>query len=99
MTSSPSSAALLGLALALAACAPGSDYLARSDQVVPQAGDAAASARAIQGIDPWPAYAGDTAIATDGEVAASAIERYRKGETRESSAAVATTNAAVVPVQ
>jgi hypothetical protein len=52
-------------------------YLDRRDTVSFGAGDAVAANKAIQTIDPWPAYAGRTEIAYDGERAAAAAERYR----------------------
>lgn len=55
-------------------------YLDRRDTVTFAAGDAVAVNKAIQTIDPWPRYAGNTNIPADGERAAAAAERYRTGK-------------------
>ena len=52
-------------------------YLDRRDTVSFQASNASATNKAIQTIDPWPAYAARQDIAYDGERAAAAAERYR----------------------
>src|SRR5882757_3278854 len=53
-------------------------YLDRRDTVSFEAGNASATNKAIQVIDPWPAYANNTNIAYNGERAAAAAERYRQ---------------------
>jgi hypothetical protein len=67
--------AALGSTLLLGACTD--MYLDRRDTVSFAAGDAVAVNKAIQTIDPWPVYAGNTNIGYDGERAAAAAERYR----------------------
>jgi type IV pilus biogenesis protein CpaD/CtpE len=52
-------------------------YLDRRETVSLEAGNASAANKAIQTIDPWPAYAARQDIAYDGERAAAAAERYR----------------------
>ena len=74
------SAALIatGLGAALSGC---SDiYFDRRDAVSPSAGDAVASNKVTQMIDPWPRYVGNRNIAFNGERMQSAAERYRRHE-------------------
>lgn len=52
-------------------------YLARRDSIALSAGDANASNIAIQTVDPWPIYAGNTTIAYNGQRMQAAVERYR----------------------
>ena len=52
-------------------------YLDRRETVSFEVSNANAANKAIQTIDPWPAYAGRQDIAHDGERAAAAAERYR----------------------
>ncbi|HEY2534393.1 MAG TPA: hypothetical protein VGJ20_41840 [Xanthobacteraceae bacterium] len=57
---------------------PFSDYLQRSVTISLGAGNAKDANAAIQTIDPWPPYVGDTRIPGDGRRAADAVERmYR----------------------
>jgi len=67
--------AALAVTLLLGACTD--MYLDRRDGVSFAAGNANASNKAIQVIDPWPVYAARQDIAHDGERAAAAAERYR----------------------
>ena len=67
--------AALAATLLLGACTD--MYLDRRDSVSFAAGDANASNKAIQVINPWPVYAANRDIAYDGERAAAAAERYR----------------------
>jgi hypothetical protein len=63
------------LAAMLAGC---SDlYYDRRDTVSFAAGDAVATARATQTIDPWPRASAERRIAANGVVVQSAVERYR----------------------
>lgn len=65
----------LAATLTLGACTD--MYLDRRETVSFEAGNANASNKAIQVIDPWPVYANNRNIAYDGERAAAAAERYR----------------------
>jgi len=66
------------LASLLAGC---SDiYYDRREPVSFAAGDATATAQAVQGIDPWPRAAYNRNIAYKGPRVAGAIERYRTGK-------------------
>jgi hypothetical protein len=69
--------AILGLAATTLLGACTDMYMDRRDTVSFAAGDAVAVNKAIQTIDPWPAYAGRTNMSYDGERAAAAAERYR----------------------
>lgn len=68
--------ALVGSML-LSAC---SDlYFDRRETIVPSAGDAHASNRVTQMVDPWPASSANKNIAFNGERMQVAVERYRQG--------------------
>jgi hypothetical protein len=54
-------------------------YFDRRDGITLQSGDAVATNRVTQMIDPWPAASGNRNIAYSGEKAATAAERYRTG--------------------
>ena len=54
-------------------------YFDRRDTVTLYSGDAVATNRMTQMIDPWPAASGQRNIAYNGEKAATASERYRTG--------------------
>ena len=56
-----------------------SDGLARRDSLGFGAGDAVAANMATHVIDPWPSASRQLYVATDGERAARAVERYRTG--------------------
>jgi hypothetical protein len=65
-----------GLGTALSGC---SDiYFDRRDAVSPSAGDALASNKVVQMVDPWPRHVGNRNIAFNGERLQSAAERYRR---------------------
>jgi hypothetical protein len=67
----------LTLATGLAGC---SDiYLDRREHIVPTAGDAMASNRVTQMVDPWPPSSANRNIAFNGELMQHAVERYREG--------------------
>lgn len=53
-------------------------YLSRQDFIEPYAGNAVAQNRALQMQDPWPRYAYDTAIPTNGRRQAAAYTRMAK---------------------
>lgn len=53
-------------------------YLARQDLIESYTGNAVAHNRAIQMIDPWPRYAYDTHIPTNGRRQANAYTNYAK---------------------
>jgi hypothetical protein len=70
-------APLLALASLLGAC---SDiYTDRRDTIGLSAGNALASDKAIQTIDPWPPASADRNIAYNGQKMQKAVERYRTG--------------------
>jgi hypothetical protein len=52
-------------------------YGDRRDQIWLSAGEALANNKAIQTIDPWPVYSGNTRIAYNGQRMQTAVERYR----------------------
>jgi hypothetical protein len=52
-------------------------YTQRADSVTLSAGNAKEVNTRIHEIDPWPRYAGNTAISSNGERMAGAVERYR----------------------
>ena len=54
-------------------------YFARRDGITVYSGDAVATNRVVQMIDPWPVASGQRNIAYSGEKAATAAERYRTG--------------------
>lgn len=54
-------------------------YFDRRDGITLHSGDAMATNRVTQMIDPWPAASGKRNIAYNGEKAAVAAERYRTG--------------------
>jgi len=54
-------------------------YFDRRDTITLYSGDAVATNRVTQMIDPWPAASGNRNIAYNGEKAATAAERYRTG--------------------
>jgi hypothetical protein len=69
-------AAVWILATGLAGC---SEYLERRDGLSVQSGNAVQTNKIAQMVDPWPPYAGDRNIASNGSVMGSAVERYRTG--------------------
>ena len=90
------------LPLALGGC---SDmYFARRDTMSVVSGEAQATNRVTQMIDPWPAASGQRNIAYNGQKAAIASERYRTGRVippvsaMTSSAGYAQTPAAAPPM-
>ena len=54
-------------------------YFDRRETIVPSAGDAVASNRISQMVDPWPASSANKNIAFSGEKMQTAVERYRQG--------------------
>jgi hypothetical protein len=54
-------------------------YFDRRDTITLYSGDAMATNRVTQMIDPWPVASGQRNIAYSGEKAATAAERYRTG--------------------
>jgi hypothetical protein len=54
-------------------------YFDRRETIVPSAGDAVASNRISQMVDPWPASSANKNIAFNGEKMQTAVERYRQG--------------------
>jgi hypothetical protein len=67
--------ALAGCAVLLGAC---SDiYLDRRESISFSAGDAVATNRVLQMVDPWPPHSANKNIAFNGEKMQTAVERYR----------------------
>jgi hypothetical protein len=58
-------------------------YLRRSDTITLGAGDAVAHNKAVQVIDPWPAWAGYDRIDMDGQRAYLAVKRYQQDKVKE----------------
>ena len=54
-------------------------YFDRRETIVPSAGDALASNKAVMMVDPWPASSANKNIAFNGEKMQTAVERYRQG--------------------
>lgn len=77
----PSSKLVRGIAVAVfaAGLAGCSEYLDRRDGLSVQGGNAVATNKVAQMVDPWPRYSGDRNIAFNGSVMGSAVERYRTG--------------------
>jgi type IV pilus biogenesis protein CpaD/CtpE len=69
--------AALGLALGLGACSEYAEYMDRKDTIAFSAGNAVQTNIVTQVPDPWPSYARNRNIATDGERMQNAVERYR----------------------
>ncbi len=57
-----------------------SQYLERNEGVTLSAGDAVAQNKAVQMIDPWPLYAGQTNIPGNGERLLVALKKYRENK-------------------
>jgi hypothetical protein len=66
---------ILGLGTILGACA---EYLDRRDGISLTAGNAIASNKVTQMVDPWPRESANRNIAFNGEKMQSAVERYRR---------------------
>lgn len=75
--------AVVVCALALTACGPGNDYLARRDTIWLGAGEAVAHNRAVHTIDPWPVYAKDTNLSADGKRMLVGVKRYQENKSLE----------------
>ena len=75
----PSNNAMRKLAIVavLAALAGCSEYVDRRDSIALSAGDAVASDKVTQMVDPWPRASANRNIAYDGNKMESAYERYR----------------------
>jgi len=67
----------LALICALAALCSCSEYLDRRDTIALGAGDAVATDKVIQMVDPWPRASANKNIAFNGEKMQTAVERYR----------------------
>ena len=67
----------LALAAVLAALSGCSEYLDRRDTISLNAGDAVATDKVTQMVDPWPRVSADKNIAFNGPKMQSAVERYR----------------------
>jgi len=67
----------LALAAMLATLAGCSEYFDRRDTIVPSGGDAVATDRITQMVDPWPRDSANRNIAFNGDKMESAFTRYR----------------------
>ncbi len=67
---------LLGGGGLLGGCSNG--YLDQRDAVSRSAGDAIATNKVTQMVDPWPAYSANTQIGFNGQKMQGAVERYRE---------------------
>jgi hypothetical protein len=70
----------VGLAILLSAAISGcsNGYLDRRDIVSESSGDAVASNKVMQMVDPWPADSADTRIGFNGQKMQGGMERYRE---------------------
>ena len=72
----------LGLVLAaLGGCSQTNEYLDRRDTIALNGGDAVATNKVTQMVDPWPPASADRHIGFNGERMESAMERYRTNRT------------------
>jgi hypothetical protein len=71
----------LALGLVLATLSGCSEYLDRRDTISLQGGDAVATDKVTQMVDPWPRVSADKNIGFDGARMESATERYRTNRT------------------
>ncbi len=78
----PASKTMRALALAamLAALSGCAEYLDRRDTISLNAGDAVATDKVAQMVDPWPRVSADKNIAFNGAKMESAVERYRTNQ-------------------
>lgn len=58
-------------------CDPFDDYRARRDSITFQAGNSVSHNMAVQTINPWPEYVGNSRIKLDSDRALIAIDRYK----------------------
>ena len=83
MAQSNNIAVVLALATLLGGCSVHSDwidpngYLDRRDTISLHAGDAVATNKVTQVVDPWPAHSADNNIAFNGDRMQKSVERYR----------------------
>ena len=75
------SARALALGLVLAALSGCSEYLDRRDTISLHGGDAVATDKVTQMVDPWPAASAQKSIGFSGERLETAMERYRTNRT------------------
>jgi hypothetical protein len=71
---------VLALAAVLAALSGCAEYLDRRDTIALSAGDAVATDKVTQMVDPWPRASADKNIAFNGAKMESAVERYRTNQ-------------------
>jgi hypothetical protein len=71
----------LALASVLAALSGCAEYLDRRDTIALNAGDAVATDKVTQMVDPWPRASANKNIRFNGERMESAVERYRTNKT------------------
>jgi len=79
----PSNNALraLALGLVLTALSGCSEYLDRRDTISPNGGNAVATDKVTQMVDPWPPASANKTIGFNGERMETAMERYRTNRT------------------
>ena len=74
----PLTAAMVGCTLFFYSdCDPFADYRLRSDSITVRHGNAVAHNIAVQTIDPWPRYVGNSRIEIDGERLYLGVKRYK----------------------
>ena len=71
----------LSLGLALTALSGCSEYIDRRDTISLHGGDAVATDKVTQMVDPWPAESANKTIGFNGERMETAMERYRTNRT------------------
>jgi hypothetical protein len=71
----------LALGLTLVTLSGCSEYLDRRDTIALQGGDAVATDKVTQMVDPWPRVSADKNIGFSGERMETAMERYRTNRT------------------
>ena len=77
MRPSSNACAALALAVVLATLGGCSEYLDRRDSIALSGGNAVASDKVTQMVDPWPRASANRDIAFNGNKMESAVERYR----------------------
>ena len=95
----PTSKAMRGVALAilLAALSGCSEYLDRRDTIALNAGNAVATDKVTQMVDPWPRASANKNIGFNGVRMENAIERYRTNKTYPPSGTGTTSSYGSIP--
>lgn len=76
-------ASAVALSTLLVAACRDNQYLDRRDTIRLSAGDAPAHNRAVQTIDPWPAYSKNRNLSADGKRMMVGIKRYQENKSLE----------------